>query len=270
MSTEAVPHPAPEPVSPTAPALTGSVLMHQDWRDLTYVHWAVDPERLTHLMPPGVRPDVHDGASYVGLVPFRMVDAAPFRLPGVPWLGTFLETNVRLYSVDATGRRGVVFLSLDCDRLAVVLGARIGFGVPYRWARLRHGVTTDLATRRPVHTYDGVLRRTKAGNHGRNRVVVRVGDPRPATPLDEFLSARWGLHSAPLVAGRRTLYVPNQHPAWPLHDAELLDLDAEVLTTVGLRDLGPELARRAPDHVAFSPGVHTEFGWPGSAARPRP
>ncbi|MGQ0573304.1 MAG: DUF2071 domain-containing protein [Pseudonocardia sp.] len=54
------------------------------------------------------------------------------RGPSVPWLGTFLETNVRLYSVDATGRRGIVFLSLDADRAAVVAGARAVFGLPYR------------------------------------------------------------------------------------------------------------------------------------------
>ncbi len=46
--------------------------------------------------------------------------------PGV--LGSFLETNVRLYSVDGTGRRGVVFLSLDTPRLDVALAARAALG----------------------------------------------------------------------------------------------------------------------------------------------
>ena len=49
-----------EPLSPTAPVLRRPVLMNQDWRDLTFLHWAVEPERVTPLMPPGVRPDVHD------------------------------------------------------------------------------------------------------------------------------------------------------------------------------------------------------------------
>ncbi len=55
----------------------------------------------------------------------------------VPWLGTFAETNVRLYSIDATRRRGVVFRSLESARLAVMIGARLSFGVPYTWARMR-------------------------------------------------------------------------------------------------------------------------------------
>jgi len=44
------------------------------------------------------------------------------------------ETNVRLYSVDGTGRRGVVFLSLDANRLVVIATGRTVFGLPYRWA----------------------------------------------------------------------------------------------------------------------------------------
>jgi uncharacterized protein YqjF (DUF2071 family) len=247
-----------EPVSADAPALTGRVMMNQDWRDLTFLHWAVEPERVRRLMPPGVRPDVLDGRTYVGLVPFRMVDAGVARGRGVPWAGTFLETNVRLYSVDGTGRRGIVFLSLDTDRSVVVAGARAAFGLPYRWSRMRHRVTTDPAG--AVHHYDSTLRwpGTRAGSH----VAVRVGEPRPSTVLDTFLSARWGLHVRWLG---RTLHVPNAHGPLPLRHAEVVRLDDGLLGSVGLG----ELAGRAPDHVAFSDGVHTEFGFPGDARRPR-
>lgn len=246
---------APEPVTPDARPLTGRVLMSQDWRDLTYLHWAVDPERVAARMPRGVRPDVHDGATYVGLVPFRMVDAGLGRGRPVPFLGTFLETNVRLYSVDREGCRGVVFLSLDTDRLAVALAARLAFKVPYRWARMRHEVVDD--PRGPVHTYRARLR--WPGAVGGSRVSVRVGAERPATPLDDFLSARWRLHTRMLGT---TLRVPNSHERWPLHDAELVDLHDELVASVGF----PDLAGREPDHVAFSPGVHTEFGFPQRVA----
>ena len=43
-----------EPVLPEAPALTGPVMMNQDWRDLTFLHWAVDPALVADRMPPGV------------------------------------------------------------------------------------------------------------------------------------------------------------------------------------------------------------------------
>ena len=245
---------AVEPLSTHAPALRGPVMMNQDWRDLTFLHWAVDPARVAGRLPAGVRPDVLDGRTYVGLVPFRMVDAGVARGPGVPWAGSFLETNVRLYSVDDTGRRGIVFLSLDTDRTVVVAGARAVFGLPYRWARMRYDVRDD------VHSYDARLRRrgTRPGSH----VAIRAGAARESTPLDEFLSARWGLH---VHWWGRTLYVPNAHGAWPLQDADVLELDDELMASVGL----DELAGRAPDHVAFTEGVHTEFGLPGDASRPR-
>jgi uncharacterized protein YqjF (DUF2071 family) len=241
-------------VSPDAPQLTGPVMMSQSWRDLTFLHWAVDPGTVAHRMPPGVRPDTLAGVTYVGLIPFRMVGAGMSRGPGVPWLGTFLETNVRLYSVDETGRRGIVFLSLDTDRLAVVGGARAAFGLPYRWARMRYRASDD------VHVYDARLRR--GGSTVGSRVVVRAGARRASSELDHFVSARWGLH---VRWWGRTLYVPNRHEPWPVHDAEVLSLDDELMASVGL----PDLAARPPDHVAFSPGVRTEFGFPGNATRPR-
>lgn len=243
-----------EPVSSRAPALTGRVMMNQRWLDLTFLHWAVDPDEVAHLMPPGVRPDTLHGVTYVGLIPFRMVDAGIARGPGVPWLGSFLETNVRLYSVDETGRRGIVFLSLDADRAVVVAGARAAFGLPYRWARMRY------RSEGPVHSYDARLRRP--GRPVESHLVIRAGARRQSTELDQFVSARWGLH---VRWWGRTLYVPNRHEAWPVHDAEVLELDDGLTASVGL----PGVATRPPDHVAFSPGVRTEFGWPGDASRPR-
>jgi len=222
--------------------------MNQDWRDLTFLHWAADPRLLERFMPPGTHPDTFEGRSYVGLIPFRMVDAGPGRGPGVPWAGTFLETNVRLYSVDDTGRRGIVFLSLDTDRSIIVAGARLAFGLPYRWARMRHTVTSE-----GLHRYETRLRRPTA--RATSRITIRAGAPRKATTLDEFLTARWGLHVRHLG---RTRYVPNAHPPWPLRDAEVMELDDALMGSVGLGDLGS----RPPDLVAFSEGVHTEFGLP--------
>lgn len=224
--------------------------MSQDWRDLTFLHWAVDPALVADRMPAGVRPDTFEGRTYVGLIPFRMVDAGLGRGPAVPWAGSFLETNVRLYSVDDTGRRGIVFLSLDTDRALVVAGARGGFGLPYRWARMRHRATAV------DHTYDARLRwpGTRASSH----IVVRPGAPRVPTDLDHFLSARWGLHTR---WWGRTLYVPNHHEPWPIHDAEVVALEDGLMASVGL----PGLAGRTPDHIGFSPGVHTVFGFPVDA-----
>lgn len=143
-----------EPVTPTAPRPAGRVLFTQGWRDVAFLHWAVDPARVAPLLPPGTRPDEHEGATYVGLVPFRMRRIGLLGTPGLPWLGSFLETNVRLYSVDDQGRRGVVFASLDAERLLPVLAARWVAGLPYLLARMRFTRIGDVVTYTSAHQTD--------------------------------------------------------------------------------------------------------------------
>lgn len=138
----------PEPITALAPRAAGRTVFTQRWSELAFLHWAVPPERVAHLLPTGTRPDTLDGATYVGLIPFWMQGIGFLGGPGLPWVGSFHETNVRLYSVDEQGRRGVVFLSLDASRLAPVLAAR--WGAP---AGPAHGSRSRSAGRwRPVRS----------------------------------------------------------------------------------------------------------------------
>lgn len=243
-----------EDVTPTPSRSVGRTVFTQTWAELTFVHWAVEPDRVAPYLPRGVRPDVIDGVSYVGLVPFRMQDIGAWGSPGLPYFGTFLETNVRLYSVDEQGRRGVVFVSLDASRLAPVLAARWGPGLPYLWSKMGYRRSGDLVEYR--------CRRRWPGPRGaRSEVRVRVGGEIEASPLEHFLTARWGLH----LTGRRgrqrshggaTYFWPNSHERWPLRSATLEILDDNLLAAAGFGDL----PRRVPDSVLFSPGVHSIFG----------
>lgn len=221
----------------------------QSWRDLTFVHWAAPPATVAPFLPRGTRPDTLDGVTYVGLIAFRMVGLGLLRGPGIPYLGTFCETNVRLYSVDDHGRRAVVFLSLDAERLLPVLTAQALLRLPYKWARMRLEKDGDLlryASRR----------RLPGPRPATDRMTVRAGDPiAEPTALEHFLTARWGLHTR---AWGRTLHLPNDHPRWPLHRAELLELDDTLVTAAGLpAPSGP------PASVLYSPGVPVVFGAPG-------
>jgi uncharacterized protein YqjF (DUF2071 family) len=232
-----------------AAPLPGRVLLDQHWRDLTFLHWRVEPAVVAPLLPPGTRPDVHDGSTWVGLIPFRLTRAAFGHGPPLPYVGSFPETNVRFYSVDAAGRRGVVFGSLESARLAFVLGARSALALNYTWARMRISREADVITYR--------TRRRWPGPRGAaSRAVVRVGSTEVLNdPLADFLTARWGLHTRRFG---RTLYLPNTHASWPLVTAELLQLDDELLAVAGL----PGVASRPPDSVLFSEGVRTQFGAP--------
>lgn len=232
--------------------------MHQWWRDITFAHWRVDPAHVAPLLPRGVRPDLYDGSAWVGLIPFHMVDAGIGHGGPVPHLGTFLETNVRLYSVDDQGRHGVVFCSLEAERLAVVLGANLGFGVPYKYARMsrRPAVFPDPSALTGRHLTYATARRGWGGSQPRSRLEVEIGAPiAEPSALDLFLTARFGLHTSLLG---RTLWIPNTHTPWPLREARLVDLDDELVAVAGL----PGVTDSPPDSVRFSTGVETVFGLP--------
>ena len=227
-------------ITELAPRPIRRMLLGQSWLDLTFLHWEADPERVARLLPAGTRPDLFDGRSYVGLVPFRMHRVGPGF--GVPYFGDFAETNVRLYTVDDQGRRGVVFRSLEAARLLPVLIARASLRLPYRWASMRlhrDGDAVRYTTRRRIRGL-------------RSDITVRVGE-RIAHPskLEHFLTARWGMH-VPWYG--RTIYVPNEHPTWPLHRADLLECEDELLAGAGFPVSGP------PCSVLWSPGVAVRFG----------
>ncbi|GAO08037.1 hypothetical protein TPA0598_03_04980 [Streptomyces lydicamycinicus] len=243
---------APEPVTVEPPHALAPVLLTQSWLDLAFLHWAVDPAEVAPLLPAGTVPDTFDGATYVGLVAFRMHRVGWFRLPGIPYLGTFPETNVRLYSVDGSGRRGVVFRSLDASRLIPVAFARAVVRLPYLWSRMsvRHdGDTVSYAS----------SRRWPGPRGAHCRITLRKGAPVTApTALEHFLTARWGLHHT--FHGRPS-YLHNAHPRWPLHRAELLHLDENLIAAAGLSTpMGPPLS------VLYSPGVPVMFGRPTQGA----
>ncbi|MEU5402213.1 DUF2071 domain-containing protein [Streptomyces sp. NPDC005963] len=241
----------PDPVSPDAPAVITKPLLTQSWLDLAFVHWAVDPALVAGLMPTGTVPDTLHGTTYVGLVAFRMDRVGWFRLPGIPYFGAFPETNVRLYSVDAHGRRGVVFRSMDASRLVPVVMGRIGFRLPYLWSR--------MSVRSEGDTLAYTSRRRWPGPRGTSSsMTIRKGERiEEPTELEQFLTARWGMHN-PFPGG--VAFLPNDHPRWPLYRAELIECRDELVAAAGL-----PAPREEPVSVLYSPGVPVRLGRP---ARP--
>ncbi len=239
-------HDGPVSFQVIAPRLPRPVLFDQFWADLTFVHWPVQPQRVAHLFPPGTRPDVFDdGLTYVALVPFVMRHTALGTSLRLPYVGRFAETNIRLYSIDDAGRHGVLFRSLETTRLAVVGFTRVALGVPYMWAKMRVTRHGDEIS------YLSVRRWPQRGL--RSTLKVRIGDKVTPTSLEVWLTARWGAHTR--KAGR-TWWMPNEHGPWPLYEAEILELDDDLLAA------GEVVAAGEPLRGLFSPGVHARFGRP--------
>lgn len=224
------------------------LVLEQSWADAVFLHWRISTSAAAPYLPAGVEPDVFDGSTWVGLIGFRVPGTRLGAVLPLPYLGSFTEVNVRLYSRGADGSRGVVFLSLDASRLAFVLAARAA-GLPYVWSRCRPLVTDGPV---PGCGYDVERFRGQADSS----FAVRPDLAREADDqLSLWLTARFGLYSR--FAGR-TLFLPNSHRPWPLHPATLTRFQDRLLTSAGFALEGQ------PESVLFSPGVRTRFGRPSA------
>jgi len=242
---ERKPEPSDEP-----PLLPGREVASQRWTQLAFLHWRVDSGVVAPLLPRGIHPDEHDGSSWVGLIAFHLGGATLLGSPPIPFFGSFPEINVRLYGVDDSGRRGVVFLSLEASRLTAVLAARAAFSIPYFWSRTGMVIDGELTT---------YTARRHVGAGQTLMVVGRGGLPVVDDPTADFLTARWGLYASRFG---RTVFLPNTHERWELETAELVALEDSLMEVAGF----PGVTSRAPDSVLVSAGVTARF----SAALPVP
>lgn len=201
-----------EPITPRPPHRVIPV-MWQSWRGLTFLHWAYEPAVVRPLIPAGLELDLYDGAAWIGLVPF-IVKLPPF------W--TFPETNVRTYTIDRRGCRGTMFFSLDAARLLAVIGARIGYALPYYWSRMR---VERLGTVR----YRSVRRH---GPPAASEIEIEPGQPiLEPSERDHFLTARFRLHT---TRAGRIVEAPVEHPPWPLQAANVRRLEQTLVQAAGL------------------------------------
>src|SRR5690606_4642989 len=117
------------------PLPTGDWKWRQSWLDLAFLHYRVDATELREKLPRGVHLQEFDGSAWVGLVPFRMAGVRRRLLPDLPPLDSFPELNLRTY-VEAGGKPGVWFFSLDADCWPIVWGGRRIYDLPYSPARM--------------------------------------------------------------------------------------------------------------------------------------
>ncbi len=200
-------------------------IVAMDWTDALFLHWPVEPLRLRDRLPRGIELDTFDGAAWVSVVAFRLVDARPRGVPRALAWRTFPEVNVRTYVV-RDGHPAVWFFSLDADsRLAVQLGRR-GASLPYQHADARIASSGEATSYRfDRRERDMPPARFDARSEAR-------GDARPAAPgtLDRWLVERLSFFT--LHAGRvRRLDVA--HAPWLLRAPPRVDDRRELAALRG-------------------------------------
>lgn len=221
--------------------------MAHSWEQLTFIHWRFDPDEVQRLLPPRLTVETFDASAWVGLVPFYLRVGLP-RVPSIPWLSRFPETNVRTYATSEDGTSGVWFFSLDAARLGAVLVARVTYRLPYFWSKMSIDHSGSTISYRSVRRWP----RPEAAS----ATTVEIGQPYTAdelSELDHYLTARWALFSAP----RSGLHKARAfHDPWPLHRACLVELDDTLVTAAGLS------SPQGEPLVHYAPSVKVRIGWP--------
>lgn len=205
----------------------GRAVMRQCWADLLFLHWAVPPESLAPLLPPGLTLDTFEGRAYVGLVPFTMTGVRPVGFPAVPGLSSFHETNVRTYVRGPGGDPGVWFFSLDAANAVAVRLARALWKLPYHFAGMtlaREGGVLRYASER---RWPGPLPAACAVR------CVPAGRAAPAVPgaLAHFLVERYALFAH---AGGRLFRGRVRHAPYPIQAATVEALEETLLAAAGI------------------------------------
>lgn len=222
----------------------GRAIGYQSWRELLFLHWALDPELVAELVPRSLSIDTFKGRAWVSLIPFAMRRVRPRGIPAV--LGfDFLESNVRTYVQRDGADPGVYFFSLDAaSRIAVAI-ARLRWSLPYFHATMSLDVATD-GTRRFTATR-AATPQPKLDIRYRPRNPL---GPSPDGSLEHFLLERYLLyveHTGRLHRGQV------HHAPYPAHSVDVDELSDEFVAATGFDLQGP------PDTAHYAPGVDVEI-----------
>jgi len=226
------------------PQANDTLVMYQEWHDLLFLHWEMEPSLLTETLPSGLHLDTFEGRAFLGIVPFYMKNVRPRFLPPVGPISNFLEMNLRTYVYDDRGRPGVWFYSLDANqKLAVGLARRL-YHLPYQ-----HSCMT--AKKDPQGWVD--YRTHREWTQVRSRFLYRgSGTPTTGAPgtLEFFLAERYLLFTeikGQIWSGQVF------HTPYPLQTAEVEIWDDNLLLLNGFRSTD-----RKPDLAHFSAGVKVD------------
>ena len=186
-------------------------VLRQRWFNLLFAHWPARASDLQPLVPSQLRIQEFDGSAWVGIVPFVIEGLSLRGFPDLPNLSAFNELNVRLY-VEAEGKPGVYFISLDAESISAVTGARLAFNLPYFHAQM--SATTAAGAVR----YQSIRKRDSSVRFEADYAPAgELFQSRPGS-LEYFLTERYCLYARRRRGGVKRLEV--HHGPWQLRRAQ--------------------------------------------------
>jgi uncharacterized protein len=191
-----------------------SLTLRQQWQDLLFMHYAVDPSLIQAQLPPGLTVETHRDMGWLSVVPFTL----SYALPGLPITFHFNELNLRTY-VTATpqsggpSQSGVYFFCLDASDFLSVEAARAFYYLNYFNAK---------TTVQPDPHQANSLRFTSSRDDARAQpATFDASYTKGGPPLNEDLEAHnWLTNRYRLFTAhprRGTLHTATiAHDPWPL------------------------------------------------------
>ena len=217
----------------------------QEWRNLTFMHWEVEPEVLMPHIPKGLEIDLFQGKAYVGTIPFVMKNVRPRMLPSLPGVSTFPEFNIRTY-VTKNGKPGVLFITLDAQSRITCWHAPRSYGLPYRYAKCKLNASNEKYSWKSRRTSDGVELEGECEIHGESRIAEK-------NSLEYFLFERYSLYTE----HRGKLHMAyTLHAPWVFKDGNVKITKNTLTESYGL---GIDVIN--PHYVHASEGVYVQT-WP--------
>jgi uncharacterized protein YqjF (DUF2071 family) len=210
----------------------GSPVMQQNWENLLFLHWPIDPALMRPLIPSALEIDTFEGQAYIGITPFALTGLRLLSLPPVPGFESFLEINVRTY-VHYRGIPGVWFFSLDASKLIPAIAARALFALPYFNASMEfnHEANEFRFTSKRVVPPDAHFR-------ARWQTGMRLREP-ALESLAFFLVERYCLFAN---VGEQILMTRVYHHPWILEEGIVLEEESTMISALGLPEpTGPAL-----------------------------
>lgn len=188
----------------------------QDWKDIVFIHWSVEPKLLRPFIPSAFELELFDHKAWVSVVMFKAIRTKGRMTPKFTALREYDQMNIRTYVKYKNAESGVYFIDIFSNSTIMNQLGKSFLSLPFQkstfsWSSNEISVTNFISVKFDLeNTY--------------------VKDP-----LSTFLTERYCIWT---VKGNKVLKIPIVHKRWQLQrlNATIKQLSISSLERITNRD----------------------------------